>query len=77
MNTRTIELTESIKEHRKKIERSTLTVKELAEVLGIGTTKARQLTHKDGWPVIVIAGKRLTVISGLEKWLENNIGQVI
>lgn len=77
MSQKVMELTDLIQEHRKKIEKSTLTVKELAEVLGIGTTKARELTHKDGWPVIVIAGKRLTVISGLEKWLENNIGQVI
>lgn len=77
MSTKVVELTDKIQEHRKKVERSTLTVKELAEVLGIGTTKARSLTHIEGWPVIVIAGKRLTVISGLEKWLENNIGQVI
>lgn len=71
-----IDLTQQIEDHKKKIERKTLTVKELAQVLGISENKARQLTHSKGFPVLVLGQSRLTVISKLDEWIEDNIGQV-
>ncbi|NEZ50204.1 helix-turn-helix domain-containing protein [Clostridium botulinum] len=66
-----------IEEHRKDIAKKTITVKELAQVLGISQNKARQLTHAKGFPVIVVGRSRLIILSKLDEWIENNIGLVI
>ena len=70
------DLSAKVEEHKKKIERKTLTVKELAKVLGTSENKARQLTHAKGFPVLVLGQTRLTVISQLDRWLENNFGEI-
>lgn len=72
-----VDLTEKIQEHKKEIVRKTYTVKELAVVLGVSQTKARQLTHAKDFPVMVIGRSRLTIISKLDDWVEKNIGLVI
>ncbi len=74
MNTLINDLTEKVAEQKKNIERQTLSVKELAQVLGIGENKARQLTRSRGFPCLRIGSRTLIPISQLEKWLENNIG---
>ena len=70
------DLSAKVAEHRKKIERKTLTVKELAQVLGISEKKARQLTHAKDFPVLVLGQTRLTIISKLDEWIENKIGKI-
>ncbi|WP_282804464.1 helix-turn-helix domain-containing protein [Clostridium tetani] len=72
-----VNITKMVEEHRKDIAKKTLTVKELAKVLGISESKARQLTHAKDFPVLVLGRTRLTIISKLDKWLEENIGLVI
>lgn len=72
-----IDLTEKIQEHKKNVDRKTYSVKELAEVLGVSENKARQLTHAKGFPVLVLGRKRLTIISKLDDWIEQNIGLVM
>lgn len=71
------DLTNVIQEHKKNLERKTYTVKELAQVLNISENKARQFTHAKGFPVVVIGVRRLTVISKLDSWLEDNLGIVL
>lgn len=70
-------LTQRIEEHKKNLNRRTYTIKELAEVLGVSENKARQITHAKGFPVLVIGVRRLTVISRLDQWLEENIGLIV
>lgn len=72
-----VDLTEKIQEHKKNVDRKTYSVKELAEVLGVSENKARQLTHAKDFPVLVIGAKRLTIISRLDQWLEENIGLIV
>ena len=72
-----VDLTEKIQEHKKNVDRKTYSVKELAEVLGVSETKARQLTHAKDFPVLVLGRKRLTIISKLDEWIEENIGLII
>lgn len=72
-----LDLTEKIQEHKKNVDRKTYSVKELAEVLGVSETKARQLTHAKDFPVLVLGRKRLTIISKLDEWIEENIGLII
>lgn len=66
-----------VEEHRKDIAKKTLTVKELAKVLGLSENKARQLTHAKDFPVLVLGRTRLTIISKLDEWLEENIGEIL
>lgn len=74
--TTTQDLTEKIKEHKKKIEQQTLSVKEVAEVLGIGQSKTRELVRaKDGIPHIKVGNRILIPIKKLEEWVENSVGK--
>ncbi len=68
------DLTQVFKEQNKEIAKKTYTVKELSEALNISEGKARQLTHAEGFPVLVLGRTRLTIISKLDKWLEENVG---
>ena len=61
-----------IASNKEKTQKKTLSVKELAKALGTSESKARQLTHSKGFPVLVLGKSRLTVISKLDEWLENN-----
>ena len=71
------DISKMIEEHRKDISRKTLTIQELAEVLGTSPNKARQLTHAKDFPVIILGRSRLTIASKLDDWLENNLGKLI
>ncbi len=70
------DISKMVEDHKKEIAKKTLTIKELAEVLQISENKARQLTYAKDFPVIVLGRTRLTVISKLDEWLENNFGQI-
>lgn len=69
-----IDLTEMIKEQKREIVRKTCSVKEFAGMINASENKARQLTHAQGFPVIVLGKKRLIVLSKVDEWLERNIG---
>ena len=70
------DLTAKVNEQKKNIERQTLTVKELAQVMGIGENSARQLTRRKGFPVIRVGSRILIPIRKFEDWLNNEaIGQ--
>lgn len=58
-------------------ERLTMTVMELKEVLGIGTSKAYEIIHAQGFPVITVGRKKLIIKSKLNDWLENNAGKIL
>ncbi len=69
-NGRLEELTEKVNAAKDKFERKTLSINELARVLGCGTTKARELVKsKNGPPVIKIGVKYYIPIQGFETWL--------
>lgn len=70
------DISKMIEDHKKDIRRRTLTIQELAEVLGTSENKARQITHSKGFPILILGKSRLTIISKLDEWLESNIGQL-
>ena len=56
--------------------RRTMTVKELAEYLGIGYIKAYELTILKDFPMFKVGKKILIIRSKVDEWLENTaIGQ--
>ena len=70
-----VDLTEKVKEQKRNIEKKTLNVKELAQVLGVGQTKARELCKTKGFPVIKLGNKYLVPIARLDEWINNNVGR--
>ena len=48
-------------------------VKELQEVLGIGESKAREMTHREGFPAIRDGKRILIPVKALERWLEEQM----
>ena len=56
------------------MDRLTVTVPEMAEMLGIGRIKAYELANIKGFPAIRL-GKRIVVpVDQLKKWLEERVG---
>ena len=76
-NGRIEDLTEKVKAAKDKLERRTLNCKELAQVLGIGETKARELMRSKNFPSFRISNKYLVSITRFEEWLNNAEGQEI
>ena len=68
-------LTEKVKVAREKLEQRTLTVKEMAQVLGIGETKARELMRSKNFPSFRISNKYLVSIVRFEQWLNEAEGK--
>lgn len=53
------------------MEKLTYTVKELAELLGIGLNRAYDMTNIKGFPVIKIGSRKLVPKVALDQWLLN------
>ena len=66
-----------VQEYREKVKKKTCDTKELAEICGISYAKALQLTRIEGFPMLKIGRDKRIILSKLDDWLENNIGQVL
>lgn len=55
-------------------DKKTMTVKEFAELMGIGYIKAYELTRSKGFPCIKVGKKILIITSKIDEWIENSIG---
>lgn len=75
MSDKVRDLTEKVAEQKKNIEKMTLSVKELAQVMGIGENTARQLCRSKGFPTIKVGSRTLIPIRRFEEWLNNSVGQ--
>lgn len=54
-----------------KHEKLTYSVPEAAAVLGVSKSNMYQIIRTEGFPVIVLGGRRLVPVKGLEKWVED------
>ena len=66
-----------IEEYREKIKKKTINTKELALILGVSEVKARRITHIEGAPVLKIGRDIRIIISKLDQFLEEHIGEVL
>lgn len=53
-----------------------INTKELAEMLDISIDKARQLTRAKKFPAIKVGREKKIILSRLDEWLEDNIGNI-
>lgn len=67
----------TIQEYRDKLQKKTCNIKELAEILGISESKARNLTHIEGAPVLKFGRDIRIILSKLDEFLEQHIGEVL
>ena len=66
-----------IEEYREKVKKKTCSIKELADIIGVSEVKARRLTHIADFPVIMIGRNRRIILSKLDEWLENHLGECL
>lgn len=53
-----------------KLEKLTYSVGEAAAVLGVSKAKMYEVIKSEGFPVIMLGGRRLVSVKGLERWVE-------
>lgn len=59
----------------KKYDKSTYTVPEMANIMGIGKNKAYELVKAEGFPVIYIGSTIRIPIEAFHKWLNSADGE--
>ena len=52
----------------------TYSVEEAAAVIGVSVSKMYQVIKMEGFPVVMLGGRRLIPIKGLERWLDQMAG---
>lgn len=52
-----------------------MSVKELAQVLGISAPKAYDMTHIEGFPVLTVGKRRIIPIEAFKAWLAQQTGR--
>lgn len=67
----------TIQEYREKLKKKTCNIKELSEILGVSKDKARRLTHIEGFPKIKIGRDIRIILSKLDDFLEDHIGEIL
>ncbi|WP_154826370.1 helix-turn-helix domain-containing protein [Clostridium butyricum] len=66
-----------IEEYRERVKKKTCSIKELGEIMGVSEAKARRLTHIEDFPVIMIGRNRRVILSKLDEWLEEHLGECL
>ncbi|QMW92787.1 helix-turn-helix domain-containing protein [Clostridium butyricum] len=67
----------TIQEYREKLKKKTCNIKELAEILGVSEAKARRVTHIEGAPIIRFGRDIRIILSKLDEFIEEHIGECI
>ncbi|AWK52531.1 excisionase [Clostridium beijerinckii] len=66
-----------IEEYREQVKKKTINTKELAKILDVSEAKARRITHIEGAPVLKIGRDIRIILSKLDEFLEDHIGEVL
>lgn len=67
----------TIQEYRDKVKKLTCNVTELAEILGVSVSKARRFVHIEGAPVVRFGRDYRIILSKLDAFLEEHIGDIL
>lgn len=58
------------------MEKLTVTVDEMAKIVGVSRPTAYELIHKEGFPTVRIGRRVVIPIDSLKRWLEEQAGVV-
>lgn len=67
----------NIQQYRAEVKKKTCTVKELGNMLEISYAKALRLTRIEGCPCMKIGRDKRIILSKIDEFLENHIGDVL
>ncbi|MDB2122848.1 helix-turn-helix domain-containing protein [Clostridium paraputrificum] len=67
----------TIQEYREKIKKKTCNIKELSEILGVSEAKARRIARIEGFPKLKIGRDIRVILSKLDDFLEEHIGECL
>lgn len=56
------------------MEKLVMSVPEMAKALGISAPKAYDLTHIEGFPLLMVGKRRLAPVEAFKKWLDKQTG---
>ncbi|MDB1956620.1 helix-turn-helix domain-containing protein [Clostridium tertium] len=71
------EYREKYQNYRRTIEKKTCKIPEFAEMLDISMDKARRIVRIETFPKIKIGRDTRIILSKLDEWLEENIGECL
>ena len=54
------------------MEKLTLSISEVAQVLGVSKPTAYALTNSKGFPVLHIGKRKVVPVQGLQEWIQKN-----
>ena len=60
-----------------KVEKLTVTVPEMAKIVGVSTCTAYNLIHRADFPVISIGRRAVIPLDGLKRWIEAQAGATV
>ncbi len=60
-----------------KVEKLTVTVPEMAKIVGVSTCTAYNLIHRADFPVIRIGRRAVISLDGLKRWIEAQAGATV
>lgn len=58
------------------MEKLTVTVDEMAKIVGVSRPTAYELIHKEGFPTVRIGRRIVIPLDSLKRWLEEQVGAV-
>lgn len=58
------------------MEKLTVTVDEMAKIVGVSRPTAYELIHKEGFPTVRIGRRIVILLDSLKRWLEEQAGAV-
>ena len=67
----------TIQEYREKLKKKTCDTHELAEILGVSYAKALRITRIEGFPKLKIGRDIRIILSKLDDFLEDHIGECL
>ncbi|WP_243190632.1 helix-turn-helix domain-containing protein [Clostridium gallinarum] len=71
------EYREKYQDYRRTIEKKTCKIQDLAEMLDISMDKARRIARIETFPKVKIGRDTRIILSKLDEWLEEHIGEVL
>lgn len=66
-----------IHEYRENVQKKTCSIKEFAAMLDTSYAKALRISHIEGFPLLQLGRDKRVVLSKIDKFIEDHIGQIL
>lgn len=66
-----------IKKYREDVQKKTCNIKEFAAMLDTSYAKALRISHIEGFPLLQIGRDKRVILSKIDEFIENHMGQIL